>query len=83
MSTEENDLIQPDESQVNITDLLLAYLANWKWFLLSVFLCMVGAYFYIATKIPLYKIDASIYLSEDNSTSNNVFNIDNTMNPMV
>ena len=41
MSTEENDLIQPDESQVNITDLLLAYLANWKWFLLSVFLCMV------------------------------------------
>ena len=83
MSTEENDIIQPDESQVNITDLLLAYLANWKWFLLSVFLCMVGAYFYIATKIPLYKIDASIYLSEDNSTSNNVFNIDNTMNPMV
>ena len=59
------------ESQINITDLLLDYLANWKWFVLSLVVCIAAAVLYIATRIPVYQIDASIYLSEDNSSGQN------------
>lgn len=83
MTAEEKELAGGEESQVNLTELFLAYIANWKWFALSVFVCLVAAYFYIATKIPLYQMDASIYLSEVNTNSQNAFNMDNATNPMV
>ena len=71
------------ESQINITDLLLDYLANWKWFVLSLVVCIAAAVLYIATRIPVYQIDASIYLSEDNSSGQNAFNLSNAADPMV
>ncbi len=45
--------------------LLLDYLGNWKWFVLSVVLCAFAAHFYIKTVIPTYEVSASIYLNGD------------------
>lgn len=72
------------EESFDTTGLLLAYLAQWKWFALSVIVCLVAAFFYMASCIPVYRVDASIYLSEDNNSSRNAFNLSSTSaDPMV
>lgn len=82
MSTEKTENKSIEES-FDITGLLLSFLANWKWFVLSIVLCLVAAYFYNASKIPLYQVNASIYLSDDQSTSQNAFNISSAADPLV
>ncbi len=57
-----------DES-FDLTGLLLEYLGNWKWFVLSAIIGGIVAYFYIATIIPIYQVSASIYLSDETSSS--------------
>lgn len=57
------------EELIDTTGLLLDYLANWKWFLLCVVVALVGAYFYIATIIPTYEVNASLYLNKQNTQS--------------
>lgn len=52
------------------TALLLDYLGNWKWFLLSAVIFIGLALFYIATVIPTYKVESSIYLSGGGSDEN-------------
>lgn len=65
-ATDNNQLL---EDSFDISSLLLDYLGNWKWFLLSVVVCLGIAYYYIATIIPTYEVSASIYLNEDESQS--------------
>ncbi|MDE6207090.1 MAG: polysaccharide biosynthesis tyrosine autokinase [Muribaculaceae bacterium] len=65
------------------TGLLLAFLANWKWFAICVVVALIGAFFYIVKQIPVYQIDASIYLSRDNESQQNAFTIGNNGNQMV
>lgn len=54
---------------IDTTGLLLDFLANWKWFLLCVVACIIGAYFYIATIVPTYQVTASLYLNKQNNNS--------------
>lgn len=62
----EKDKNQLEESFA-LGALLLDYLANWKWFVLSVTLCAIGAFFYISTIIPTYEVTASIYLNGEDA----------------
>lgn len=57
------------EEAFDTTGLLLDYLGNWKWFLLSVLICGLSAYYIYSTIIPTYEVTASIYLSEDDAAS--------------
>ncbi|MCH5221603.1 MAG: polysaccharide biosynthesis tyrosine autokinase [Muribaculaceae bacterium] len=54
-----------EEEVFDTTGLLLSYLANWKWFLLSVIICLILGGLYIASRTPLYQVKASIYLKVD------------------
>lgn len=72
----------PVEDVMDTTGLLLDYLANWKWFVLSVVLCAIGAYFHIATIVPTYQVNASIYLNNENSQSKEAFAL-NPENPLI
>lgn len=67
-----------DES-IDTTGLLLDFLANWKWFVISIVACLVGAYFYIATIVPTYQINASIYLNNDQADNAFAFNPENPL----
>ena len=49
--------------------LLLSFLSNWKWFVLSVAICMAAAYYYVSTIIPTYTVEASVYLNDENGAS--------------
>lgn len=71
----------PIEDVIDTTGLLLDYLANWKWFVISVILCIIGAYFYIATIVPTYQVNASIYLNSD-TQSKDAFSL-NPENPLL
>lgn len=72
---------RPDEV-FDTTGLLLEFLAKWKWFVVSVVVFIVGAYFYIATIIPTYKVNASIYLQQQNQEGGNAMALD-PKNPLV
>lgn len=72
-----NDTIEKNKTQTDdtfdVTGLLLNYLANWKWFVLSALVCLVAGYFYYKSQIPQYEVTASIYLNDDNSQTQNIF----------
>lgn len=71
-----------DDEPFDTTGLLLAFLAHWKWFVASVIVCLIVAWFYCASKIPVYQINASIYLREDQNSGQNAFSM-NATDPMV
>lgn len=54
-------------SGFDLTGLLLDYLSNWKWFVVSIIALMIGAYYYISTIIPTYQVSASIYLKDEST----------------
>lgn len=85
MATEniDSNIDVTSEESFDTTGLLLAFLANWKWFVLSVIVCLVGAYFYLASCVPTYQVDASIYLSEDHNSGQNAFSLNAAADPMV
>lgn len=67
-----------DTTVQNVTDeqfdtkgLLLDYLSNLKWVILSVVICLTVAYFYVATQIPIYTVSTSIYLNNDDAAPTN------------
>ncbi len=60
----------PVEEVFDTTGLILDYLAHWKWFVLSVVAVLICAYFYIATIVPTYQVNASIYLNDQNQEAN-------------
>ncbi len=73
MSTENTEIDLNGEKQgesFDLTGMLLEYLGNWKWFVVSVIVCLIASYFYIAKIVPIYQVSASIYLSEENSVTN-------------
>ncbi len=67
MTTENNE---QEKNQIqetfDLNGLLLNYLANWKWFVLSVIICLIGGYLYYLSCMPMYQVSASIYLKDDN-----------------
>lgn len=71
---------EPDN--FDTTGLLLDYLAHWKWFAVSAVICIALGYFYIATVIPTYRIESSIYLSGNTESSGNAFSLD-AADPLV
>ena len=71
---EDNNLDEQTKSPAgdifDTTGLILDYLSHWKWFIVSAVAFLIGAYFYIATIVPLYQVNASIYLNNDNTRAN-------------
>lgn len=60
--------VNSDGAAFDIQGLLFEYLAQWKWFLLSIVVCLGVAYYYVSTIVPTYSVGASIYLSQDKAT---------------
>lgn len=53
------------ESQLNMSDLFYICLGNWKWFVLSVGLCLAAAVFYLLRTAPVYTRSASVLIKDD------------------
>lgn len=70
------------EEAFDTTGLLLDFLSHWKWFLLSVVVCVACGAYYIATVIPTYDIAASLYLRQDNEKMMNALSMSSD-DPMI
>lgn len=69
------EISQPVEENFDVTALLFDYLSNWKYFLLSLVICIGAAFCYIRTIVPTFEVGASIYLNDDNITNTNAISM--------
>ncbi len=73
--------VHADDS-FDLSGLLIDYLSNWKWFVACVAVAVGISWFIYSTKIPVYSVSASIYLSDENTPkTQSIFS--GTDNPMV
>ncbi len=72
---------QPEEEVFDLAGFLLECLEKWKWFALSVFVCAVLAFLFIKTRVPVYQVNSSVYLSSEETQFQNLFS--DSQNPML
>ena len=56
---------QQSQPQVSMSDIFYICLGNWKWFVLSVILCLGIGVFYLLRTAPVYTRTASVLIKED------------------
>lgn len=57
------------EEEYDITGLLLDYATHWKWFILSIFVCLCAGWVIMHRMMPTYRIQSSIYLNNESASS--------------
>lgn len=68
-ATEENNGLQ-------LTDIIELFLTNWKWFVLSVVLFLVGATIYLKRSTPIYTRTAQVLIKEEGTKGSFSGNVD-------
>lgn len=56
---------QKEEDTIDLKSLIVKYLYYWQWFVLSVVVCMIGAFLYLRYATKQYDITASIIFKEE------------------
>src|SRR4051794_12758228 len=59
----------PEEQEINLKQLFEQYAFYWKWFFLSVFICLIAAFVYLRYADKVYNITAKILLQDENKAS--------------
>ena len=54
-----------EENPMSIRDIWNLCISNWKWFVLSVAICLAVAAFYILKSVPVYSRSSSVLIKED------------------
>ncbi|MEL1254260.1 polysaccharide biosynthesis tyrosine autokinase [Flavobacterium sp. DGU38] len=60
-----NEVIEDETNDVNLREQLDKYVIHWKWFVLSVFLCLVLAVLYLRYTTPSYEASTSILVKDE------------------
>ena len=68
---EKNIFVEESQESFNLKEVVYKYVVYWKWFLVSVVIALACAFVYLKIKTPLYKIQASILLKDDNKGNDN------------
>lgn len=53
------------DKPIDVLGILMKYLIHWKWFLVSIFICLFLAVIYIYITLPKYQIETSILFNDD------------------
>src|SRR5919199_819345 len=53
------------EPQPNMRAMLMRYVRNWPWFVLSILLALAAAYVYLLYQPPVYKVQASLLIKDE------------------
>lgn len=64
-----NNTIQNEEQEFNLQEIIMPYIQRWKWFVISAFLALVGAYFYLKTLTNVYKVESTVLIKEAKNSS--------------
>ncbi|PIR14486.1 MAG: tyrosine protein kinase, partial [Flavobacteriales bacterium CG11_big_fil_rev_8_21_14_0_20_35_7] len=62
---QQNSYNQEEESTINLREEFDKYLRYWKWFLLSVVLSIIVAFYYLRKTTPQYESSATIMIKDD------------------
>ena len=54
-----------EESSFDIKTIFTLIILNWKWFLLSMFICICGALIYLRYSQPVYQLSAKMLIKEE------------------
>ncbi|MEE1120321.1 MAG: Wzz/FepE/Etk N-terminal domain-containing protein, partial [Prevotella sp.] len=66
--TNTNNGEQEEMSFLNILNISSLLIINWKWFVLSILLCMGIAYTYLRYTTPVYQATAKVLINDDKDT---------------
>jgi len=69
--TTPNTFEEEAQEPFNIKEVVYKYIVYWKWFLLSLILALSCAFVYLKMKTPLYRIQASILLKDQQKGDGN------------
>jgi len=70
MDSDTNNYLIEEQSDHTIKDILIKYLYNWKWFVLSVVVSMISGFVYLRYQAPMYEVNASILIKDDKKGGN-------------
>jgi Mrp family chromosome partitioning ATPase len=62
---EELKYTEVEIDEINIKELIYRYLKNWKWFLLSIIVCVGLGYTYLSYQVPQYEASAKILIKDE------------------
>ncbi len=62
---EELKYTEVEIDEINIKELIYRYLENWKWFLLSIIVCLGLGYTYLSYQVPQYEASAKILIKDE------------------
>jgi tyrosine-protein kinase Etk/Wzc len=54
--------------EINIKEIFYKYLRNWKWFLLSIGICLAFGYAFLRYQVPQYEASAKILIKDDKNS---------------
>lgn len=55
------------EDMISLRDILDIFIFNWKWFVLSILICLALSRLYLATQLNIYQRSAVLLVKDDNS----------------
>lgn len=83
-----NVAVQPQQSSVasstsgfSVAEVLASFISHWYWFLISLFVCLGAAWYYLSTTSPVYTRTAML-LIKDESKGSSAMNIASEMQDM-
>lgn len=56
-----------EEESINIYEIIFKYLVYWPWFVVSVLVCLAGAFIYMRYQAPVYNITSAVLIKEQDS----------------
>lgn len=62
---------EEEESGFDIKAILMKLVFNWKWIVASIIICLCGAKIYLQKQTPVYRIQATIMINDDQKGSFN------------
>jgi tyrosine-protein kinase Etk/Wzc len=60
-----NDVVDDEIEDINLREQLNKYLVQWRWFLLSIVICLMGAFLYLRYTIPSYEATTTILVKDE------------------
>lgn len=71
----EEEYFELSEDKIDVLSILMKYLSYWKWFVISIILCLAVAAAYIYFVLPKYEITTSILFRDDQKGGTSELNV--------
>ena len=62
---------EAEESDFNLYAIIFKYLVYWPWFLVSIFVCVLGTFVYLRYQTPVYNVKSAVLIKEKDKRSSN------------